>query len=91
MDKVKENANKVFSAGLGKVCEIGGRVIITTLQLTYSGSNFVQGGRAAAWATAFAVVAAWSWYENRDNGQIFSKEEQQKWNSQKDSKTGKST
>lgn len=67
MDKVKENANKFFSAGLGK------------------------GGRAAAWATAFAVVAAWSWYENRDNGQVFSKEEQQQWNSQKDPKTGKST
>jgi hypothetical protein len=50
-----------------------------------------QGGRAAAWATALGVVAAWSWYENRDNGQIFSKEEQQKWNSQKDPKTGKST
>ena len=24
MDKVKENANKLFSAGLGKVCDTGG-------------------------------------------------------------------
>lgn len=56
MDKVKENANKAFSAGLGK------------------------GGRIAAWATAFAAVAAYSWYENRDNGKVFSKDEQRQWN-----------
>lgn len=50
-----------------------------------------QGGRAAAWATAIAAVAAWSWYENRDNGQVFSKEEQKQWNSQKGPKPGETT
>ena len=64
---------------------------LQTIANLWFGPILIQGGRAAAWATAFAVVAAWSWYENRDNGQIFSKEEQQKWNSQKDPKTGKSS
>eukprot|EP00429_Kryptoperidinium_foliaceum_P093993 CAMPEP_0176186662 /NCGR_PEP_ID=MMETSP0121_2-20121125/1986_1 /TAXON_ID=160619 /ORGANISM="Kryptoperidinium foliaceum, Strain CCMP 1326" /LENGTH=69 /DNA_ID=CAMNT_0017525155 /DNA_START=76 /DNA_END=285 /DNA_ORIENTATION=+ len=69
MDKVKEYANKAFSAGLGK------------------------GGRAAAWATAIGGVVAWSWYENRDNGQVFSKDEQKSWNAERESKTstGKSS
>lgn len=62
MDKVKENINKGFSAGLGK------------------------GGRAGAWLVAIAGVAAWTWYENRENGESFSKEEQKAWNADKKAK-----
>ena len=56
MDKVKANANKFFSAGLGR------------------------GGSLAAWLVAFGAVGAYTYYENKDNGKTFSKEEQQKWN-----------
>ncbi|CAJ1914013.1 unnamed protein product [Cylindrotheca closterium] len=58
MDKVKGNASKAFSAGLGK------------------------GGRGAAWLLAVGVVAGYTYYENMDNGSVFSSEEQKKWNSQ---------
>ncbi|KAL3931597.1 MAG: hypothetical protein SGBAC_011236 [Bacillariaceae sp.] len=59
MDKVKNNASKAFSGGLGK------------------------GGRVGAWLVAFGAVAAYTLYENRDNGSVFSAEEQKKWNSQR--------
>ncbi|KAI2513583.1 hypothetical protein MHU86_723 [Fragilaria crotonensis] len=42
-----------------------------------------KGGRAAAWLTAIGVVAAWQYYENRNNGETFSKEEQLSWNEKK--------
>lgn len=42
-----------------------------------------KGGKAAAWAVAIGAVAAYSYYENRDNGQVFSKDEQAKWNANK--------
>ena len=63
MDKFKENANKAFSAGLGK------------------------GGRAASWAVAIGGLAAYTYWTNRDNGDIFTKEDQAKWNAKKEAKT----
>ena len=35
----------------------------------------------------FVFKAAYSLYENKDNGEVFSKEEQQNWNKKKESKS----
>eukprot|EP00545_Synedropsis_sp_CCMP1620_P008484 CAMPEP_0119014598 /NCGR_PEP_ID=MMETSP1176-20130426/10033_1 /TAXON_ID=265551 /ORGANISM="Synedropsis recta cf, Strain CCMP1620" /LENGTH=67 /DNA_ID=CAMNT_0006967801 /DNA_START=97 /DNA_END=300 /DNA_ORIENTATION=+ len=40
-------------------------------------------GKIAAWAVAFGAVGAWKYYENRNNGETFSKDEQEKWNKSK--------
>lgn len=42
-----------------------------------------KGGQAAAWMAAIGVVGAWQYYENRKNGEAFSKEEQESWNQKK--------
>lgn len=90
MDKVKENASKAFSAGLGKVGQHSKKTqVVTSPRLSLTFIAYFQGGRAAAWATAIGAVIAYSWYENRDNGKVFSKEEQSTWNSQKAPETGK--
>ncbi|KAG7368673.1 hypothetical protein IV203_031416 [Nitzschia inconspicua] len=63
MNKFKANANKFFSAGLGK------------------------GGRTASWLVAIGGLAAYTYWTNRDNGEIFTKEEQLKWNAAKEAKS----
>jgi hypothetical protein len=45
-----------------------------------------QGGKGAAWLVAIGAVVAYTYYENRDNGRIFSKDEQQKWNTKEETK-----
>jgi len=50
-------------------------------------SGLGKSGRMAAWVVAIGAVAAWNFYENRDNGASFSKREQYEWNkNKKDSK-----
>jgi len=50
-------------------------------------SGLGKSGRLAAWMFAIGSVAAWNFYENRDNGASFSKREQEEWNKKtKDSK-----
>jgi predicted Zn-dependent protease len=42
-----------------------------------------QGGRAGAWVVAIAAVAAWNYYENKDNGKQFTNEDISVWNKDK--------
>lgn len=42
-----------------------------------------QGGRAGAWVVAIAAVAAWNYYENKDNGKKFTNEDVSDWNKDK--------
>jgi len=58
--KLKGNANKVFSANLGKR------------------------GKAASWGVAIFGLAAYTYLTNYDNGRVFTKEEQSKWNASKE-------
>lgn len=46
-------------------------------------SGLGKGARAGAWIVAIGAVAAWSYYENRSNGEEFSSEERGKWNKDK--------
>ncbi|KAL3791947.1 hypothetical protein ACHAWO_009462 [Cyclotella atomus] len=47
-------------------------------------SGLGRGGRMAAWVTAIGIVAAWNFYEDKNNtADSFSKEEQETWNAQK--------
>jgi len=43
-------------------------------------SGLGKGGKVAAWAVAIGAVAAWNYYENRSNGEEFSKDELTQWN-----------
>ena len=57
-------------------------------------TNKTQGGQMGAWAFAIAVVFGAQYYQqNKGNGQVFTKEEQENWNAQKkaasDAKDGK--
>lgn len=49
-------------------------------------ANLGKGGRAASWAVAVVGVAAYTFWTNRDNGQVFTKEDQSKWNAAKEEK-----
>lgn len=59
---------------------------MNVFELTHFFGLVTQGGKGAAWLVAIGAVAAYSLYENKDNGQVFSKEEQKKWNSRKETK-----
>lgn len=50
-------------------------------------SGLGKGGRAAAWVVAIGAVAAWNYYENKSNGELFTQDELTQWNkSKKDAK-----
>jgi len=49
-------------------------------------ANLGKGGKAASWAVAIVGVAAYTYWTNRDNGQVFTKEEQSRWNAVKETK-----
>eukprot|EP00555_Chaetoceros_dichaeta_P002756 CAMPEP_0198251212 /NCGR_PEP_ID=MMETSP1447-20131203/2117_1 /TAXON_ID=420782 /ORGANISM="Chaetoceros dichaeta, Strain CCMP1751" /LENGTH=64 /DNA_ID=CAMNT_0043936177 /DNA_START=139 /DNA_END=333 /DNA_ORIENTATION=+ len=46
-------------------------------------SGLGRGGRIGAWVVAIGAVAAWNYYESKDDGQEMSKEEQKHWNYEK--------
>eukprot|EP00339_Tiarina_fusa_P016541 CAMPEP_0117008602 /NCGR_PEP_ID=MMETSP0472-20121206/8053_1 /TAXON_ID=693140 ORGANISM="Tiarina fusus, Strain LIS" /NCGR_SAMPLE_ID=MMETSP0472 /ASSEMBLY_ACC=CAM_ASM_000603 /LENGTH=68 /DNA_ID=CAMNT_0004710677 /DNA_START=92 /DNA_END=298 /DNA_ORIENTATION=- len=56
---------------------------VKTAADTAFNAGLPKGARGAAWILAIGAVAAYSVYENKDNGQTFSKDEQQKWNKEK--------
>ena len=41
-------------------------------------------GRAASWFVASLGAAAYTYWTNRENGQVFTKEDQTKWNASKE-------
>jgi hypothetical protein len=47
------------------------------------------GGRAAAWAVAFAGAGLWYYAENRGNGDVFSIADQKEWNEKRKSEQAK--
>lgn len=51
-------------------------------------ANLGKTGRVASWGVAIVGVAAYTYWENIENRQIFTKEDQSRWNSAKDEKNG---
>eukprot|EP00536_Pseudo-nitzschia_multiseries_P001960 jgi/Psemu1/4607/gm1.4607_g len=99
--KAKPNINALFSANLGKVSIVSRLVddeptILSTVHgprsTVHTASNnakFLQRSGslpAASWAVAVVGVAAYTFWTNRDNGQVFTKEDQSKWNAAKEEK-----
>eukprot|EP00586_Coscinodiscus_wailesii_P020353 CAMPEP_0172500928 /NCGR_PEP_ID=MMETSP1066-20121228/144213_1 /TAXON_ID=671091 /ORGANISM="Coscinodiscus wailesii, Strain CCMP2513" /LENGTH=57 /DNA_ID=CAMNT_0013275429 /DNA_START=98 /DNA_END=271 /DNA_ORIENTATION=+ len=48
-------------------------------------SGLGKGGRIAAWAAAFGIVAAWNYYEKEQSRGTFSSDERDDWNAKKKS------
>lgn len=46
-------------------------------------SGLGKGGRAGAWVVAIAAVAAWNYYDSKDNGKTMTSDEMKKWNQAK--------
>jgi len=51
---------------------------------TIFSANLGKKGRAASWFVAFLGAAAYTYWTNRENGQVFTKEDQTKWNASKE-------
>jgi hypothetical protein len=111
MDKVKDNASKAFSAGLGKVRILERTQLVPMLKVWRflfdravgelrvsfidGWSDVLATGCSAdnsffvpfpTGLLAIGAVAAYTYYENKENGSAFSAEEQNKWNSQRETK-----